>query len=82
MTVRTPDGIVSIKEIKKGDLVLTQNGYEEVTFNTFHEEATVTEIELENGEVLEFTSGHRFMVNGKWIYVCDLIPGMILDSIS
>lgn len=82
MTVRTPDGVVSIKEIKKGDLVLTQNGYEEVLFNTSHDEATITEIELENGDVLEFTSGHRFMVNGEWVYVCDLIPGMVLDSIS
>lgn len=82
MTVTTPDSIVSIKYIKKGDKVLTTEGYEEVQFTTIGEDASITEIELENGEILEFTAGHRFKVNGDWVYVGDLEPGMELDSVE
>jgi hypothetical protein len=82
MTVTTPDGKVSIKDIKQGDIVLTTNGYEEVMFTTIGENAFITEIELENGDILEFTEGHRFMVNGEWKYVADLEVGMSIDSVS
>ncbi|MFA6199162.1 MAG: Hint domain-containing protein [Bacteroidales bacterium] len=80
MLVSTPDrGSVSLKEIKVGDQVYTLNGIEEVSFTTEHEDAWVTDIELESGEVLSFTSGHRFMVNGEWKFVEDLQVGDILD---
>lgn len=76
MTVSTPDrGPVSLKDIKVGDSVYTLNGIEEVSFTTKHEGAFVTDIEMEDGSVLSFTDGHRFMVNGKWKYVCDLCVG-------
>ena len=83
MTVLTPDrGAVSLKDINVGDLVHTLNGVEEVSFTTTNETAWVTDIELENGEILSFTDGHRFMVNGEWKYVCDLREGDVIDRLD
>lgn len=79
MLVTTPDGAVSLKDIRKGDTVLTTNGFEEVQYTVEYEDAYVTDIELENGEVLSFTSTHQFKVNGEWVLVADLMPGMELD---
>lgn len=79
MTVTTPDGAVSIATVNKGDIVLTEAGWEEVQYTTSHEGAYVTDILLENGETLSFTEGHRFKVNGEWKYVCDLKVGMEID---
>lgn len=72
MLVQTEFGDVSLKDIKVGDAVLTTNGFEPVEYVVEHERALITEIELENGEVLEFTDQHRFLVNGKWKYVHEL----------
>lgn len=82
MTVQTPNGNVSLRDIKIDDTVMTENGWENVTFTTSHEEAPVTDIVLENGETLSFTEGHRFKVNGKWKYISELMPGDDLDQIS
>jgi hypothetical protein len=79
MTVTTENGFAYLKDIKTGDIVLTTNGFEPVTGVFEYENAAVTEIEMEDGTILEFTSGHRFMVNGKWVFVEDLLPGMNLD---
>ena len=81
MTVQTPDGNVSLADIKIGDTVLTEEGWEEVTFTTSHEDSDITEITLEDGEVLSFTEGHRFKVNGEWKYLNELMPGDVLDDI-
>ena len=81
MMVSTPDrGAVSLKDIKVGDLVNTIDGPEEVLFTTAHEDAWVTDVELEDGSILSFTGGHRFMVNGEWKYVEDLQPGDEIDT--
>ena len=83
MTVATPDrGNMSLKDIKVGDSVYTSSGVEQVLYTTKHEGAFITEIELENGEILEFTDGHRFIVNGEWKYVCDLCIGDELEKIK
>lgn len=82
MTVQTPDGNVSLAAIKVGDTVLTEAGWEQVTFTTSHEESDITDITLEDGEVLSFTEGHRFKVNGEWKYLNELMPGDVLDEIS
>ena len=75
MTVVTPEGQISIADVKVGTTVLTQNGWEQATFTTKHEGAWVTDITMEDGTVLSFTSGHRFLVNGEWKYVEDLRVG-------
>lgn len=83
MTVSTPDrGDVSLKDIKVGDKVFTEAGVEEVTFTTEHEDAYVCDIELENGEVLSFTGGHKFKVNGEWKCVEDIKEGDVIDTLE
>tara|TARA_R110000868_G_scaffold278544_11_gene538394 strand:+ start:1476 stop:2330 length:855 start_codon:yes stop_codon:yes gene_type:complete len=81
MTVQTPDGNVSLAEIKIGDTVMTEAGWEQVTFATSHENAIITDITMEDGTVLSFTEGHRFKVNGKWKFVSELLPGDELEMI-
>lgn len=82
MTVKTPNGNVSLAEIKIGDTVLTEKGWEQVSFATSHNDSIITEITLEDGEVLSFTEGHRFKVNGEWKYLNELMPGDVLDEIN
>ena len=81
MTVQTPNGNVSLADIGVGDSVLTEKGWEDVTFTTSHEDSDITEITLEDGEVLSFTEGHRFKVNGEWKYLNELMPGDVLDEV-
>ena len=82
MTVKTPNGNVSLAEIKVGDTVLTEKGWERVSFATSHDDSIITEITLEDGEILSFTEGHRFKVNGEWKYLNELMPGDVLDEIN
>lgn len=82
MMALTPDGPKSLKDFAVGDTVLTSAGYEAVSFVTQHEDAYVTDIELEDGTTMSFTGGHRFMVNNEWVYVDDLKEGMELDLIN
>ena len=79
MRAITPGGTKSLKDFKVGDKILTTNGYEDVSATVHYENAFVTDIELENGTKLSFTAGHRFKVNGKWVFVEDLDVGMELD---
>jgi RecA/RadA recombinase len=81
MIVKTKTGDVSLKDINVGDYVLTTSGFEQVTFTVEHEDAYITDIELEDGQILSFTSGHRFKVNGKWVYVDDLEVDTELDVV-
>lgn len=82
MTVLTPDrGPVSLKDIKVGDSVMTEVGVEQVTYTVSYEDTPVSEVELEDGTILEFTAGHRFKVNGEWKYIEDLEPGDVLDVV-
>ena len=83
MHVMTPDrGAVSLKDLTVGDAVYTTHGIQEITYTTKHEDASVCEVELEDGTILEFTAGHRFMVNGQWRYIDELQPGDSLDSVK
>lgn len=83
MLVKTPDrGNVSLKDLKVGDLVCTENGTENVSYVVSYDNTPISEIELEDGTILEFTAGHRFKVNGEWKYVDDLEIGDILDTLE
>jgi RecA/RadA recombinase len=81
MTVQTPEGNVSLADIKVGDTVQTECGWEKVSYTMSQPDADITEITLEDGEVLSFTEGHRFKVNGEWKYLTELMPGDVLDEV-
>lgn len=79
MMVKTPKGDVSLADLNVGDIVLTSNGYEAVSFKVKYDDAHVSEVELEDGSILSFTQEHRFKVlrNGKivWVTISDLLAG-------
>lgn len=81
MMVSTPKGPLALSSISKGDVVNTTEGPQKVQYTVKHEKAIVYDIELEDGTVLSFTEGHRFMVDGEWKYVHDLKNGDILDIV-
>lgn len=79
MEVISDKGFISLKDIIPGMLVETTKGLQPVTNVFKYEDAFITDIELEDGTILSFTQGHKFMVNGKWVLVEDLVEGMELD---
>ena len=81
MKVKTPNGNVGLSTLNIGDEVYTTAGVESVQNVFKYEDVPVSIIELEDGTKLEFTEFHRFMVNGEWLQVSELSPGMILDTI-
>jgi len=78
MTVRTKEGKRSLSDIFIGQEVLTTEGYQPVQDIFQYDDIPVYSIEMENGEVLEFTEKHKFLVerNNKliWVPVGELIP--------
>lgn len=81
MFAMTPDGPKSLADFVVGDFVLTTNGYEQVSYTVKHEDAWITEIDLEDGSTLSFTSGHQFIVGGEWKTVDELEIGMDLEGL-
>lgn len=71
MEVKTIDGNKSLRDIEVGEMVLTTNGFEPVQSTVKYKDTIVNEIELENGDVLEFTLDHKFQVerNGEIVWV-------------
>lgn len=80
MMIRTENGNISLKDARTGMKVYTTNGLEEIQNVFSYDDALVTDIELEDGTILSFTEGHRFMVEGEWKYVEDLEVGMDLQT--
>ncbi len=81
--VLLPDGTTkSIAEVKKGDVVMTEVGPEEVMWTTTHEDAYITDVELDDGQILSFTNGHQFKVRGEWMKVEDLRVGDDIDILA
>ena len=77
--VKTESGSKKIGDLLLGDKVMTRNGLEPVINKFEYEDAQVYEITLENGDVIEATGQHKFVVNGEWKSVEDLIAG---DTLS
>ena len=86
MKVKTKDGIKSLKDIQKGDIVRTTNGFEIVQNKFEYNNALVYEIELENNEKLEFTGEHKLLIKRnneyEWVKVEDLRVGNDIITID
>lgn len=82
MFALTPDGPKSLKDFVVGDQIMTTGGIENVQAVVHYQDAWVTDIEMEDGSILSFTGRHRFKVDGSWVYVEDLQPGMDLDILE
>lgn len=81
MQVSTPTGPKKLESLSVGDVVNTKEGPQEVQYTTKQEKAIVYDIELEDGTILSFTEGHKFVVNGEWKYLHDLKEGDILETV-
>lgn len=79
MSVMTEDGSITLKDIDIGTKVMTTEGWQEVVNKFVYDDAVVYDIEMDNGNILSFTEGHKFLVNRDssdiWVPVGDLIEG-------
>lgn len=67
--VETNKGAVKIKDISKGDYVLTRSGYKRVlnVFNNGQKEVITKKIRIFNTEIeISSTESHHFNINNKW----------------
>jgi len=76
--VTTDNGRVAIKDIQKGDMVLTRHGHMKVlkSWKTI-EDAEVTKYVI-NGEALICTSNHKILINNRWTPIAELVVGDII----
>jgi len=64
--INTRDGLKTIKDVVKGDYVLTLDGYEEVLETHKFEKETI-EFQLDNGEILEVSKEHKFLIHNDYM---------------
>jgi len=55
-----------IKDINAGEFINTLEGPKEVNFNTKYDDATIYEIEMEDGTIVKCTHNHKFLVKQEW----------------
>ncbi len=72
--VKMADGsIQSIENLQPGDLVKTLFGPKEVIKNHSYKNREVFKLTFENGSTVECTGEHKFMIDGEWKSVNDII---------
>jgi RecA/RadA recombinase len=59
-------GFKMIKDIIKGDSVMTLEGEKEVNFTKKFEKASIVKLTLENGQEIECTHDHKFLIKKEW----------------
>jgi intein/homing endonuclease len=75
--IQTETGLKLIEDIKKGDYVLTLDGYEEVLETHIYNKELI-EIELEDGTTYKCSPDHKFLINedymneNSWIKASDI----------
>jgi len=55
-----------IKDIGAGEFINTLEGPKEVNFNTKYDDATIYQIEMEDGTTIKCTHNHKFLVKQEW----------------
>jgi RecA/RadA recombinase len=71
--IQTPIGNKNIEEIKNGDIVSTLFGEKEVTKTFSFDDKEVYEITFDDGNTIKCSIDHKFLVDNKWLSVCDLL---------
>jgi len=60
------DTLKMIKYIKEGDIVKTLKGDRKVNFTEKYEQSSVVRLTLGNGQIIECTPNHKFLVTEDW----------------
>jgi len=71
--IQTPTGNKNIEEVKNGDIVNTLFGEKEVTKIFSFDDKEVYEITFDDGNTIKCSIDHKFLVDNKWLSVCDLL---------
>ena len=74
--IRTPDGMVEIQNIKVGDDVSTIYGDLPVTETFSFTDKEVFEIAFDNGSVVKCSGDHKFLVDGSWKSIYNLLDSV------
>lgn len=80
--IRTVGGVVEIQDVKIGDKVLTLEGEREVV-NTFEfNDKEVFEVGFEDGTLVRCSADHKFLSDGSWISVKEIIENGVLPNVE
>lgn len=71
--IHTSKGLKPIESLMVGDEVLTMDGYYPVVDTFRFEDKEVFEIEFDDGNVIKCSGDHKFLVEGNWVSVYDMI---------
>ena len=74
--IQTPDGMVEIQNIKVGDDVSTIYGNLPVTETFSFTDKEVFEIAFDNGSFVKCSGDHKFLVDGSWKTVYNLLDSV------
>lgn len=71
--IQTPEGLVEVQNIRVGDYVNTIHGDKRVTETFSFNNKEVYEISFDDGSTIKCSIDHKFLVNGDWKSVNDLL---------
>lgn len=71
--IQTPEGLAEVQNIKVDDYVTTLCGDKRVTETFSFNDKKVFEISFDDGSKIKCSGDHKFLVDGKWKSVYDLL---------
>lgn len=71
--IQTPEGLVEVQDIRVGDYVNTLYGNKQVTETFSFNDKEVYEITFDDGSTIKCSGDHKFLVNGNWKSIYDLL---------
>ena len=80
--IQTSAGNVNIEDVRIGDEVLTLEGPRKVTNTFVFDDKDVYEIGFEDGTTVRCSADHKFLSDGSWVSVKEMIENAILPRVE
>jgi len=80
--IQTSAGNVNIEDVRVGDEVLTLEGPRKVTNTFVFDDKDVYEIGFEDGTTVRCSADHKFLSDGSWVSVKEMIENAILPRVE
>jgi len=80
--IQTSNGNVNIEDVRVGDEVLTLEGPCAVTNTFVFDDKDVYEVGFEDGTTVRCSADHKFLSDGSWISVKEMIEGGVLPNVE